>query len=164
MRPLVRLFSMLLVDECKARLSKNVDLERFSLLPGGYAGSRDILGSMRDNTFRLQHRRYYHNSFAPYFYGRFVASDGGTLIEGDFKMHLSAKIAFTVWVLVFSAMAVLLLSSFLEGATSALPISLVCGALAVAAIANVKFGKWLSRREQPAIIGFLKVTFEAKTV
>ena len=48
--------------------------------------------SIDDCKARLQQRRNHRNSFAPYLYGQFNAADGGTQVEGEFKLHPFTKI------------------------------------------------------------------------
>src|SRR5438034_1151738 len=85
------------IDECKTRLASAVDAERLAFAASGYAGSKPMLGKFRDATFRLQKRRCYRNSFAPFFFGRFVVSAGGTVIEGDFRMHPFVRVFMIFW-------------------------------------------------------------------
>jgi len=152
------------IEECKARLASNVDAERLGLSWSGYSGSRPILGKLRDNSFRLQKRRYYRNSFAPFFFGRFVASDGGTLIEGEFRMHPFVKVFMIVWFSFLGVFAlIMLISAFARRAdvqgSAVLGLMMPAG-MAAFGVALVKFGKWLGRNEETAIIAFLKSTLE----
>jgi hypothetical protein len=153
------------IDECKARLATAIDVERFAFSWSGYAGSKDILGKIRDTSFRLQKRRYYRNSFAPFFFGRFVVSDGGTLIEGDFKMHPAVKVFLVIW---FSFLAFFVLMTVTLTATGrahmdddrGLALVIPFG-MAIFAVALVKFGQRLGRSEEQAILAFLKSALEA---
>jgi hypothetical protein len=79
-------------------LASNIDPERLGFSWSGYAGDRPILGKLRDTKFRLQKRRYYRNSFAPFFFGRFVATGSGTRIEGGFRIHPLMRVFVIVWV------------------------------------------------------------------
>ena len=145
-------------------MASSVDVERLGFSWSGYAGSRPILGKLRDTTFRLQKRRYYRNSFAPFFFGRFVASDGGTLIEGGFRMHPFVKVFMIVWFSFLSVFSVIMLISVFTGQAD-VPGSPVFGlviptVMAAFGAALVKFGRWLCRNEETAIIAFLKSTLE----
>ena len=153
------------IEECKARLASSVDAERLGFSWSGYAGSRPILGRLRDTSFRLQKRRYYRNSFAPFFFGRFVASDGGTLIEGEFRMHPFVKVFMIVWFSflgVFSVTIVLTVAfakpADVQG-SSVLGLMIPAG-MAAFGVALVKFGRWLGRSEETAIVAFLTSTLE----
>ena len=153
------------IGECKDRLSCAVDAERFSFSWSGFAGSRPILGSVTDSGFRLQKRRYYRNSFAPCFHGRFLPSDSGTRIEGEFRMNPFAKVFMLVWFSFLTVfIAVMLVSVIAErpdvrgGASSVL---LVPVGMAAFGVALVKLGQWLGRGEERTIVAFLKTTLDA---
>jgi hypothetical protein len=125
----------------------------------GYAGTRPILGKLGGAGFRLQKRRGYRNSFAPFFFGRFVASDRGTLIEGEFRMHPWAKVFMTGWFSFLVVFSVAFLISRRSGSQSSLIIDLgVPIMMAVFGVLLVKFGRWLGRGEERDIIEFLKST------
>lgn len=153
------------IEECKVRLASGVDAERLAISWSGYAGSKPILGKIRDTSFRLQKRRYYHNSFAPFFYGRFVASGRETLIEGAFKMRPDVKVFIIVW---FSFLAFLSVDTLVSaisgrGGVEGNPaLDLVIPGLAAFMVALIKFGQWLGRSEERAIVAFLESTFEAR--
>lgn len=151
------------IEECEARLASSVDAERLGFSWSGYAGSRPILGKLRDSSFRLQKRRYYRNSFAPFFFGRFVASDDGTLIEGEFRMHPFVRVFMIVWFSLLGVPSVIMLISVFAGQADIQdgPLALVLPAGMVAfGVALVKFGRWLGRSEETAIVAFLKSTLE----
>jgi hypothetical protein len=123
-----------------------------------------ILGKLRDTTFRLQKRRYYRNSFAPFFFGRLVASDGGTLIEGEFRMHPFVRVFMTVWFSFLGLFSLTMLITVIAGRaeaqrTAALGLVIPAG-MAAFGVALIKFGRWLGRNEETAIIAFLKSTLE----
>jgi len=152
------------IEECKARLASSVDAERLGFSWSGYAGSRPILGKLRGATFRLQKRRYYRNSFAPFFFGRFVAADGGTLIEGEFRMHPFVKVFMVVWFSFLSVFSVIVLISVFarQADVQGSPVLglVIPAGMAAFGIALVKFGRWLGRSEETAIVAFLKNTLE----
>jgi hypothetical protein len=153
------------IEKCKARLASGVDAERFAFSWSGYGGSRTILGKLRDTGFRFQKRRYYHNSFAPFFFGRFVASDSGTLIEGEFRMHPFVKVFMIAWFSFLAVSTVIVFVSVIAGRADvqgnpALGLGIPAG-MAAFGVALVKFGRWLSRGEERAIVAFLKSTLEA---
>ena len=158
----MKLHTRLPVEECKARLDSGVDAERFAFSWSGFAGSKPILGKIRDSSFRLQKRRYYHNSMAPLFYGRFVASGRETLIEGEFRMHPAVKIATIAWFsfLAFILVATLVSETSSRGGVDPLSVLIPAG-MAVFVVLLIKFGQWLGRSEERAIVAFLKSTFEA---
>ena len=152
------------IDECKARLASSIDAERLGFSWSGYAGSKPILGQLHDSNFRLQKRRYYRNSFAPFFFGRFVTVEGGTRIEGEFRMHPLVKVFMSVWYGFLGLMFVVMLITVIagradvqRGALAGLVIPL---GMAAFGFALIKFSRWLGRNEETAIIAFLKSTFE----
>ncbi|HEY6088732.1 MAG TPA: hypothetical protein VD771_02980 [Gemmatimonadaceae bacterium] len=150
------------IEECKARLASGADEERLAFSWSGYAGSKPILGKVRDDTFRLQKRRYYRNDFSPYFYGRFVASGRETLIEGEFKMRPAVKVATIVWLSLLALIWVAMLADQISNRGGVEPLSvLIPAGMAVFLVALMKFGQWLGRSEERAIVTFLKSTFEA---
>jgi len=162
--PAIRLRTPLPIEECTARLASGVDVERLAFSWSGHAGSRPILGKFSENGFRLQKRRYYRNEFAPFFYGRFVSADPGTLIDGEFRMHPFTRAFMTFW---FSFLALYLAVVLIQLAMGrpgiqedrGLLLAFPFGMMAFG-VALVKFGRWLGREER-AIVAFLKTTLEA---
>jgi hypothetical protein len=156
------------IEACKARLSSGVDVEKIGFSWSGYAGSKPIIGKFWNNHFRLQHRRYYRNSFAPFFYGHFLVSDGGTLVEGEFRMHVFARVFMIVWFSFLGLFSVIALVNSITGhrpARDTLVLSLVVPAgMAAFGIGMVKFSQWLARGEKQAIIVFLENTLEASDI
>jgi hypothetical protein len=137
------------VEECKARLASSVDAERLGFSWSGYTGSRPILGKLRDTGFRLQKRRYYRNSCAPFFSGRFVASDSGTLIAGEFRMHSFVKAFMIMWFSFLGFFFVIMLITVIAGradaqGSPALGLVIPAG-MAAFGVALIKFGRWLGK-------------------
>ncbi len=164
----VTLKTRLSLADCKARLADAVDIQRLAFTRSGYAGSKPIIGRFRAETFRLQKRRSYRNSSAPYFYGKFVPTEGGTLIEGKFRIHPFAR-AFMFYWFGFLAVFALLAGIFPSRAGGDAPWArtlFLLGPLGMAAfgIGLLKFGSWLARAEPPAILDLLKQTLEANEV
>jgi len=152
-------------EECRARLTAGVDEERLAFSWSGHAGSKPILGKLGETGFRLQKRRYYRNEYAPFFYGRFVSSDRGTLIEGEFRLHPFVRAFMIFW---FSFLALFTALVLVQSATGRPGVQADTGRLlgialflGVFGVALVKFGRWLGRGEERAIVAFLKTTFEA---
>ena len=160
---IVKLQTHIPIDDCKSRLAASMDAERLAFSRSGYAGSKEILGKIRGTGFRLQKRRYYRNSFAPYFYGRLEAADGGTRIEGEFKMHPAARIFMTFWFsfLALFAAAALILPSQGQPEAGRLPFLAVAAFMAAFGVGLIKFSRWLARGEKVAIMDFLKSKLEA---
>ena len=166
----MKLRTHLPIDECRARLESAIDPERFAFTPSGHSGSREILGSIGDSSFRLQKRRTYRNSFAPFFYGRFRAADSGTLIDGECRMHLVVKVFMGYWFSFVVLAACFGIVSFLstdrvhrEPGAGILSV-LFPAALFAFGFGLVTIGRWLARDEEQAILTFLKDTLEATEV
>ena len=162
MRNLIKLHSPLSTAECQSRLAAAVDIEKLAFTRSGYAGSREILAKINGAAFRLQKRRTYRNSFAPFFYGKLMAAENGTLIEGEFKMHPAARVFMVFWFSFLAVMTVtaLLLPSSGNSESGRVAVLLVVAGLAVFGVALVKFGGWLGRNERVALVDFLKRTFD----
>ena len=158
----MKLHTRFSIPECRSRLESAVDAERFGFSWSGYAGSREILGKIREMSFRLQKRRSYRNSFAPFFYGQFTPADGGTIIEGEFKMHPFVRAFMTFW---FSFLAIFVVAALAlpsrgqpEAAGARILMLLTAGLLAAFGVGLVKFGQWLGGSEQQTITTFLKAS------
>ena len=161
---MIKLHTRLSIAECRARLESAVDPERFAFSLSGYAGSKDFLGKIGDTGFRLQKRRNYHNSFAPFFYVHLTSGDTGTIIEGDFKMHPFVRPFMTFgfsFLAVFAVVALVLPSRGQpEAAGVRILMLLAAGVMAAFGFGLVRFGQWLGASEQATIIEFLKRTLE----
>jgi hypothetical protein len=156
------------IDECRARLASVIDAERWSFSLSGYLGSKPILGKICGDDFRLQKRIYYHNGFRPFFYGRLIPSDNGTLIEGEFRMQPFTRWFMILWFSFFAFLfiifiAIVLVSLAMGRAVIRDNIVLLlgpCGMMAFG-IFLIKFSWWLCRGDEKAIIALLKGTLEA---
>ena len=142
----MRLRTQIPIEECKARLAAGVDVERLAFSWSGHAGSRPILGKFSESGFRLQKRRYYRNEFAPFFYGRFVSADRGTLIEGEFRMHPFARAFMILWfsfLALFFAVVLVQLAMGRPGVQEDRGLLLVVPLCMMAfGVALVRFGPW----------------------
>ena len=163
MRSQITLHTRLSLAECQSRLAAAVDIQKLAFTRSGYAGSKDILAKINGATFRLQKRRNYRNGFAPFLYGRLVATENGTRIEGKFRMHPAARAFMVFWFgfLALMAIAVLLLPAHGQPETARFSVLQVTAGLAAFGVALVKFGGWLGRNEREALVDFLKRTFVA---
>ena len=157
-------------EECRRRLIESTDSERrtiFSL--SGYRGSKSVIGWIEGYQFYLHKRRYWHNDFAPQFYGNFLPQARGTLIEGYFDIPRWTTMFMRIWLAVVLLLgipifAVSLLDlinghSYGEGD---LRIGLVVPpSMALFGILLPKFGLWLGRHEERFILEFLQSTLVA---
>ena len=163
MRHMIKLHTHLSITECQSRLAAAVDIQKLAFTRSGYAGSKEILAKLSGADFRLQKRRTYRNSFAPLFYGKLVAAENGTRVEGEFRMHPAARVFMTFWFgfLATIALAALILTTRGQPAAARFPMLLVTAGLAAFGVALVKFGGRLGRNERVALVDFLKCTFDA---
>jgi len=153
------------VDECHSRLQATTDVEGLLLSWNSDGDSPKVHGEFRGRAFRLHTRRFYVNSFIPFFYGRLEPADGGTVIEGRFKMNPLIRLLTVFW---FSFIAVFAVGTIIVparrvpgpgGGRMTLFVALVC--LAVVGAGVVQLGRWLGRREEGVILSFLKNSLEA---
>ena len=163
MRNGIKLHTRLSMAECQSRLAAGVDMQKLAFTRSGYAGTKEILAKISGATFRLQKRRTYRNSFAPFFYGKLIATENGTRIEGELRMHPAARVFMVFWFgfLAVLAIAALILPSRGQSEAGRLSVLLVSAGLAAFGVALVKFGARLGRNERKALLDFLKRTFEA---
>jgi hypothetical protein len=158
----IALQSHLSPSDCQARLSNAVDPVRLGFTRSGFSGDKPILGTFANSYFRLQARRYYRNSFAPFFYGRFLPDERGTLIQGQFRLHPCARLFMIFWfgfIAFFIIFAVRAPGRF----DAARVVFFVLGPLTMAAFGYglLKFSWWLARDEKKDIIAVLKKTLQA---
>ena len=92
------------IDKCKLRLEILIDDTSFTT---AILGSKSIVGKIKGNKFHLMKRtycpkknEYEKNSFAPFFYGRFIKKDNGVEIRGYFSMNPVVKV-FVIFCLSF---------------------------------------------------------------
>jgi hypothetical protein len=161
----MKLRTKLSVAECRARLGSATDL-------GGMALSWDaegpgaVVGQFRGLVFRLHTRKYYQNSFAPFFYGQLLAEDGGAILEGSFRMHPFARLFMLFWfvLLILFGLAAIIVPAAQHPASGISRRWYFAGLalLAILGAGVVLVGTWLGRGEQEVIRSFLKKTLEAE--
>ena len=95
MQPTIVLHSAMSPDSVVARLRDSVDERRRTLFSlSGYKGRGPIIGKVDERTFRLQKRRYWHNDFAPFFYGQISSEGNGSRIDGYFGHSSTCKVVY----------------------------------------------------------------------
>jgi hypothetical protein len=160
----MKLRSKLSVAECRARLGSATDLRGFAL-SWDADGPEKVVGEFRGSVFRLHTRKYYDNSFAPFFYGELQSAEGGSILEGCFRLHPFVRLFTLFWysfILIFAAGALIVPApQHPVGGISRGWYFVVLGVLAVLGGGLVQVGKWLARGEQEVIHSFLKSTLEA---
>jgi hypothetical protein len=161
----MKLHSKISIAECRARLGSATDLGGMAL-SWDSEGPGSVMGEFRGQAFRLHTRKYYQNAFAPFFYGRLSADEGGAGLEGSFRMHPFARLFMVFWfaLLIVFAVAPLIVPAA-KHAASGLNRNWYyagLGVLAVLGVAFVIIGKWLGGGDQQVIQSFLKTTLEAQ--
>ena len=155
----MHLRSTLPPEDLLRRIRSGCDEERFSLWSmSGHAGERTIIGKFDGDRFRLQMRRFYRNSFAPFFYGEVRAIDSGSELSGDFKLHPFVRIFFGIWMTgaTLGAMAISV-AGLTEGHAERVgPFIALPFALPLFGFGMLRFGRWLARNEAPSIVRFLE--------
>jgi hypothetical protein len=152
-------------EECRRRLVDSIDPEKVTIFSlSGYRGSKPVIGWIDGDQFCLHKRRYWHNDFAPAFYGNFSAKDRETIIESYFDLSRWPRIFMRIWIagviLLGGPIFVLSLSDLLRG-THYVQGSLVLGflvppGLVLFGVLLPRIGLWLSRNEERFILEFLE--------
>jgi hypothetical protein len=148
------------VAECHTRLGSATDLRGFAL-SWDANGPEKVVGEFRGSVFRLHTRKYYDNSFAPFFYGELQAGEEGSILEGRFRLHPFVRLFTLFWysfILIFAA-GVLIVPP--RPGISRGWFFMVLGVLAVVGGGLVLVGRWLARGEQEVIHSFLKSALDA---
>ena len=163
----MRLRTKLSMTDCQTRLRSATDMPGMAL-SWDAQGSGAVVGEFRGGAFRLHTGKYYSNSFAPFFYGVLTEADGGTNIEGGFRMNPFIRLFLAFWLsflLLFGVGAIMVPApahpalGFGRGWLYA-----VLGALAIMGVGMVQLGKWLGRTDEQMIHSFLVKTLEASNL
>jgi hypothetical protein len=160
----MKLRTKLSMTDCQARLRSGTESPGMALSWDVQAPSA-VLGDFRGTAFRLHTGKYYSNSFAPFFYGILNAAEGGTTIEGVFRMNPYVRVFLAFW---FSFLLLFGLGAVIVPAPAhpALGVSrgwlyAALGLLAIMGVGLVQLGKWLGRNDEKLIHSFLIQTLEA---
>jgi hypothetical protein len=160
----MKMRTKLSVADCRARLASSTDLKGITL-----SWDPEVLGAVvgefRGSAFRLHTRKYYSNSFAPFFYGQLTQADGGAILEGGFRMNPFVRLFMTFWfgfLLIFTVGAIMVPPAP-NPASGAGRFWFYTGLalVAVLGVGLVLLGKWLGRGDQAVIRAFIKNTLEA---
>ena len=120
-------------------------------------GEAAAVGKVSQDSVRLQRvMPMIHNSFKPFFEGRFESRDGVTLLTGRFGMSLFTRIFMTFWL----GMVALFGVGFLVGslsATASYPRQIVIGPflMLIAGLGLVALGKWFARNDVAWLTGVI---------
>ncbi len=155
-------------ETCLAKLAEQIDLDQPSLSsPGGYKGSKPIVGCVAGHEFRLHKRRFWRkNTYAAVLFGRITADGRGALIEAYWdvwrKVRVYTRILLAVAILAGTPIFVLFLPCTLNRTCTD-----HAGWLGVILPPTVILGTLLLRRpslsveERTLLTGFLERTLEA---
>jgi hypothetical protein len=157
-------------EACVRRLDDSIDpWHRTPLSFSGFEGSKPVIGWINGYEFRLRKRRYYHNGFAPEFYGNLKSNGRGTVVEGYFDIARVTKVFMRIWlggvILIGTPLFASTLRDLVRGASYApegrLIGLLVPPTMVLFGILFPKFGLWLGRYEEKYILEFLQTTLIA---
>ncbi len=154
-------------DECLRRLREAADPPQFAAFSrSGYKGSKPVIAKLNGAKIKLWKRRYYKNSFAPFFFGALVPDGAGTRIEGHFGMDPFVKIFLAFWLgAVFLGGAAALTARFSQGIPNGNVAAIVIPfAMILFGLALPKFGQWLGRNEKNNLLEFLQTTLATQPV
>jgi hypothetical protein len=160
----MKLRTKLSVAECRTRLGSATDLGGMALSWDSAAPSA-VMGEFRGPVFRLHTKKYYSNSFTPFFYGKLTEADGGAVLEGDFRLHPFIRLFMLFWfsfLILFGASAIIVppMPSPTGGVNRHF-FYMGLALLTILGLGFVQFGRWLARGEREVIHSFLKSTLEA---
>jgi len=166
--PEMRLYTGISTDECRRRLTSAINREGVLGFLIDSGGSKPMLGKIRGDSFRIQKRILYRNSFRPCLFGRFVPCNSGTLIEAHFGIHPSAKASMISYYSFLAIWMCLLFGSVAMGRTSIKDLFgkdvlffLIPIGMLLFGFVCMKLGKWLGRGDTRVIATFLTRTLEA---
>jgi hypothetical protein len=161
----MELLTKLSIAECRTRLASATDLKGLAL-SWDAEGPGPVVGEFRGQVFRLHTKKYYSNSFTPFFYGKLTEAEGGTRVEGVFRMHPIIRLFMVFWFafLVLFTVGAIMVPPPANPALSAGRSWFFAGValLAVLGAGLVLIGAWLGRGEKEVIRSFLATTLEAK--
>jgi hypothetical protein len=150
-------------------LRRSIDEERRTLFSfSGYKGDQPVLGVVAGNTFRLQKRRYWHNDFAPHFYGQMMPEREGTRIEGHFDLSEWVKGFMWVWLglaaMIGIPIFIFTLAKFLKGTqTDSDPLGLIIPPALIAwGFVLPRIGRLLGTDDEAFIVQYLQHVLYAR--
>jgi len=154
-------------DECLRRLREAADPPQFGPFSlSGYKGSKPVIAKLTGTKIKLWKRRYYKNSFAPFFFGALVPQGAGTRIEGHFGMDPFVKVFLAFWLgAVFLGAVAALTARFSQGIPSGdLAAIVIPFAMILFGLALPRFGQWLGRSEKKDLLEFLQTALATQPI
>ncbi len=162
-REKIRLHSRKTLEECRERLLLATDHDEVANW-AHFKGCHPILCRMKDDRFRLRCRRPGRDSFAPIFYGRLLSVMDGTVVEGQFKIHLVVRIFMMFWFgALVAALPFVVGKAITEQKSPAHIAETALGPLIMIALGYgiVRFGQWLDLDQERDMLTLLTETLEA---
>jgi hypothetical protein len=153
------------VEECLGRLSDATDSPKLTLFSrSGYLGSKPVMAKIDGKKIKLWKRRYYRNSFAPFFFGTISPQAQGSLIEGHFGMDPFVKAFMVFWLgsVLVACVSVLIATLSHPFHARDLPAFIIPPGMIIFGIALPKIGSWMARSEDKYLREFLETTLAAQ--
>ncbi len=121
----------------------------------------EAVGPVKENKVRLQRViPMFHNSFKPFFFGRFEARSDGVFLTGKFSLLPLVKIFMTFWLgatIVFGILCAVSAESRNAGAWGAL----ACFGMTGFGVGLVALGKWLARNDSEWLSTVIRTALQA---
>jgi hypothetical protein len=164
-RDLIALRTDLGLEDCLRRLQGATDLAKRTIFSfSGYKGSHPVLSKLDGDKFKIWKRRYYRNSFAPFFFGTLTQDGRGTLVEGRFDMDPFVKAFVILWLAIVGLSGISEVSSALSHGHSARTDVLFRGGMFLFGLILPRFGQLIAKSEERFLRDFLESTLAARPV
>jgi hypothetical protein len=155
------------LEDCQRRLQEATDAAKRTVFSfSGYKGSRPVLSNLDGSKFKIWKRRYYRNSFAPFFFGTLSQENGGTRVEGRFDMDPFVKGFMIFWLAIvgFSGIAEVFSALSHGHSSDARTQVLLIGGMFLFGLILPRFGQFIGKSEERFLRDFLESTLAARTV
>lgn len=157
-------------DEAMYRIENASDEDHLAFSLSGHAGDKPFLLQRKADRFRVEKRIFYRNSFHPFFYARIEPTAYGSRISGYFAMGKLERISITLWFAVFGLAGIFsipgLLIQYQRGEIGEKGLLWIFHPIGMILFMYllVTLGKFLSRKEAPAITALLRDLFADVTL
>ena len=150
------------VEECKRRISELRRHPRFLEPPIIQTGDLRVFGSVRAQRFRLYASTVLaRNSFRRLFYARLEATPEGTLIVGEFRVHLFTLVFMAIWLTGVGTLALIFCLAALSPAGPSISSAAgVCGMFLLGP-GCFYVGQRLSSSEEQVVLSYICERLEA---
>jgi len=150
------------VEECKRRISELRRHPRFLEPPIIQTGDRGVFGEVRAQRFRLYASTVLaRNSLRRLFYARLEATPEGTLIVGEFRVHLFTRVFVAIWFTGVGTLAIIFcLAALSPGGPSQSSVAGVCG-MFLLGLVFCYVSTRLSSSEEKVVLSYICERLEA---